>query len=129
MKKPKLSSLAVITALFAVFLLGFFAGRSGGRGDVILSLPASMETASAPSTVAPHTVASATEEALFPVNINTADLPQLMALPGIGEVLARRIIAYRETNGDFAAVTDLMKVEDIGEKRLEGILDLITVGD
>ena len=64
----------------------------------------------------------------FPININLADREQLMALPGIGETLADRILAYRETHGAFPNVTDLMNVEGIGEKRMEEMLELVTTG-
>ena len=64
----------------------------------------------------------------FPIDINRADTEQLTALPGIGEVLAKRIIAYREENGSFLSTDELKNVEGIGEKRLEAIVDLITIG-
>ena len=64
----------------------------------------------------------------FPIDINRADAEQLTALPGIGEVLAGRIVAYREENGSFLSTQELQNVEGIGEKRLDAILDLITVG-
>ena len=51
-----------------------------------------------------------------------------MALPGIGEVLAERILNFREEHGNFSSVDELLNVEGIGKKRLEEILDLITVG-
>ena len=51
-----------------------------------------------------------------------------MALPGIGEVLAERIVAYREENGNFSSPEELLNVEGVGKKRLEEILDLITIG-
>ena len=47
-----------------------------------------------------------------------------MALPGIGEVLAERILSYRTEYGNFATVEGLLNVEGIGEKRIEEILDL-----
>ena len=46
----------------------------------------------------------------------------------IGEVLARRIIDYRESAGDFRTVEELINVEGIGEKWMEQILDLVTIG-
>ena len=53
------------------------------------------------------------------VNINTANLKELCTLSGIGEVKAQAIIAWREENGSFATIEDLMKVKGIGTKTLE----------
>lgn len=61
------------------------------------------------------------------VNINTADEAQLQLLPGIGPVLAQRIVAWRQTNGDFAIAEDLLAVEGIGLTKLEEIRDLIMI--
>lgn len=61
------------------------------------------------------------------VNINTADSNALCTLPGIGESRARDIIAYRETNGAFASIEDIMKVSGIKESAFSKIKDLITV--
>lgn len=55
------------------------------------------------------------------VNINTASLQELAALPGIGEVLAGRILLYRENAGPFEAAEDLLNVEGIGMGRLEAL--------
>jgi len=61
------------------------------------------------------------------VDLNRAGLEELMSLPGIGEVLAGRILEYRAQNGDFHSVQELTKVEGIGEKTLMKLLNYITV--
>ena len=53
------------------------------------------------------------------VNINTATKEELMRVPGIGEVYADRIIAYREQYGNFETLNELTNIKGIGEKRLE----------
>lgn len=63
-----------------------------------------------------------------PVNINTAGKEELITLPGVGDTLARRILEHRSEVGSFSKVTDLMLVEGIGEKRMEELLDYITIG-
>lgn len=119
--------LAVVTVLFVGFTLGLFVGRNTGSGTVTLAVPAQMQTApTAAATAAAETVPE--ETVSFPVNINTADADTLTALPGIGRVLAERIVAYRRQNGSFRAIEEITKVEGIGEKKAEAILDLITVG-
>lgn len=119
--------LAVVTALFVGFTLGLFIGRNSGSGTVTLAVPAQMQTApTAAATAAAETVPE--ETVSFPVNINTADADTLTALPGIGRVLAERIVAYRQQNGPFRAIEEITEVEGIGEKKAEAILELITVG-
>ncbi|MBO6793610.1 MAG: helix-hairpin-helix domain-containing protein [Balneolaceae bacterium] len=60
-----------------------------------------------------------------PISINTATLSQLTDLPGIGNTYAQRIIEYRETNGDFTSVDELVNVKGIGERTLEKIKPFI----
>jgi competence protein ComEA len=61
------------------------------------------------------------------ININTADDNTLQSLPGIGPVLSKRIIDYRNQNGLFEVIEDIKDVSGIGEKKFEGIKDLICV--
>lgn len=63
-----------------------------------------------------------------PVNINTATQPQLEALPGIGAAMAGRILEYRQKNGGFKKVEDLMNVRGIGERNFLRLKPLVTVG-
>lgn len=126
--KNKISVLlAAVTVLFVGFTLGLFVGRNSGSGTVTLAVPAQMQTAPTAAATAPtQTVPDKTVS--FPVNINTADAETLAALPGIGQVLAKRILAYRQQNGSFRVVEEITNVEGIGEKKAEAILELITVG-
>ncbi|WP_420901070.1 helix-hairpin-helix domain-containing protein [Micromonospora tulbaghiae] len=62
-----------------------------------------------------------------PVNLNTATLAQLDALPGVGPVLAQRILDHRDRNGGFRSVSDLRQVDGIGDARYEQLKELVTV--
>jgi competence protein ComEA len=64
-----------------------------------------------------------------PVNLNTATPEELEALPGIGPVLAARIVEYRTAHGPFTAVEELLDVPGIGEALLEKLRPLVTVGE
>lgn len=61
------------------------------------------------------------------VNLNTADVAALMALPGIGESRAKAIISYREQHGAFAQIEDIMKISGIKQAAFSKIKDKITV--
>lgn len=62
------------------------------------------------------------------ININTADMAQLCTLSGIGESRAKDIIAYREQNGPFQAIEDIMKVNGIKDATFDKIKEEIAVG-
>ncbi len=62
-----------------------------------------------------------------PINVNDADIDMLMSLPGIGEKTAQQIGIYRDANGPFKSVDDLLKVKGIGPKVLEKIRPLVSV--
>jgi len=61
------------------------------------------------------------------VNINTASASELDSLPGVGEVIAQRIVDFRTANGPFGSVDDLLEVSGIGEVTLEDMRELVTV--
>ncbi len=61
------------------------------------------------------------------ININTASKEQLMSIPGIGETRADAILSYREENGSFSNVEDIMQVDGIKEGMYEKIKDYIKI--
>lgn len=61
------------------------------------------------------------------VNLNTADAAALDTLPRIGAAMAQRIIDWRDANGRFTSVEDLLAVPGIGDKMLEALRELVTV--
>jgi competence protein ComEA len=62
-----------------------------------------------------------------PVNLNTATQAELETLPGIGPRAAQRILEYRQKNGSFKKIEELMNVKGIGEKSFLKLKPLITV--
>ncbi|NIK61017.1 ComEA family DNA-binding protein [Kribbella shirazensis] len=89
--------------------------------QIIVGHPAtSPPTNQAPSTTAPSpTTTPGTPGA--PVNLNTATLAQLDALPGVGPVLAQRILDYRTQNGPFTTIDQLQEVPGVGPKKFDSL--------
>ena len=146
MKKQKIPILVLITCIFAAFVFGFFAGRNLNRTPVQIRTISPVPETTAASTEKPPSEPAVEEAAFayeedayaggsdapsvsFPININTATAQQLENLPGIGPVIAQRIVDYRDANGPFTAPGQLMNVSGIGQKRLEAIWDYITIGE
>ena len=63
-----------------------------------------------------------------PVDVNSASVEELMSVPGIGQVVAQRIVEFREKNGPYKSVDDLLKVQGIGEKSLAKLRDHLSAG-
>lgn len=92
-----------------------------------ISVSSSPSSTSSPSD--PSSGISDTPSAAHLVDINRADATQLDTLPGIGPALSQRIIEYRQQNGRFETVEELVNVKGIGEKTLEKLKPYITCGD
>ena len=125
MKNRGAICLVLIACIFTSGLLGFYIGRNTGGSRITVSnyTPETQPSDPAtPSTVTPETTSPQS------VNINTATFDELQTVPGIGPVLAQRIIDYREANGPFESASQLTMVSGIGLKTLEEIMDYITVG-
>lgn len=86
----------------------------------IISTQAEQKAASAPAK-------STAAAPAAPVNLNTANQAQLESLPGIGPKAAQRILEYRQKNGNFKKVEDLMNVKGIGEKAFLKLKPMLTV--
>jgi len=98
--------------------------RSGWTG--VVAEPVVQTYAPVPAEEIP----SAAEPASAPgglIDLNRASLQELQELPGIGPKTAEKIVAYRETT-PFQRIDDLMEVHGIGEKKMEAVRNLVTVG-
>ncbi len=104
--------------LFFAFTAGFYLSRVTQSPIVQITRTSS---ASATAAATPNT-------AVFPIDINTACQTQLIALPGIGEVTAEKIVTYRTENGPFLDVNELIRIDGIGQKKLDNILPYIIIG-
>ncbi len=84
-------------------------------------------TVTTPAETTPPTVGTTAPVNQFPININTATLEELDLIPGIGPVIAQRILDYRAEIGQFTSVEELLDVKGIGEKTLAKMLEYITI--
>ena len=119
MKKVSSILLLTITALF-MLCVGAMIFNEYDQAQIIplIDRPLVSNADSADSPITPE----------GKININTASAEDLTLLDGIGEVLSKRIIAYREENGPFQQPEDLLNVKGIGKVTLSKIIDYISVG-
>ena len=130
MKDKLLLALGAFCVVLVVFTMGLFVGRNMGGDEIVVNrIPPATEKVdilAAMETEPPEPTEPPPTEPRYPININTADAEALDYLPGIGPELAGRIVDYREANGAFMELTDLLNVSGIGPGRLEKILPYIT---
>ena len=108
-------------------LAGVNLARKVGDGEqVAVGVPPAPDAAGAPAAAgAAAAGAGAAGAAAAPLDLNTATVEQLDALPGVGPVTAQRIVDWRARNGRFATVDQLREVEGIGERRLGQLRELV----
>ncbi len=96
---------------------------------VLIAVPATSAAAQTPSRQGTSRSRSAAKPASTAiVNLNTATAADLEALPGIGAKTAARIVEYRQKNGPFKKVEELMNVRGVGEKNFLKLKPQLTVG-
>jgi competence protein ComEA len=99
------------------------------RSIVVAAVAVLAAAATVPAAHAQETApAAAQARASAPLNINTATAEQFEALPGLGAKTAARIVEYRQKNGGFKKLEDLMNVRGIGEKNFLRLKPLLTIG-
>ena len=108
----------ILLGLTAVFLCALAGLSLRDRQDRVPGVVIETEAEVSPEEIAPD---------FPPVDLNTATAEELDTLPGIGESLARRIIAYREANGPFGSIEEIMEVSGIGEAKFAELEDRVTV--
>jgi competence protein ComEA len=89
--------------------------------QVVVGAPAPAAGPAPPDTGTPGAAGAPTA----PVSLNTATVDQLQTLPGVGPVLARRIVDYRTRHGGFRSVDQLREVDGIGERRFADLRPLV----
>ncbi len=126
MKKSNIWTILVPALICAAILIGVFVRRISAGSTIhlehtVATIPDSEDNDS-------HTDKKPPQSPVQKIDINKATPEILAVLPGIGNVLAQRIVNFRNTNGPFETVEDLLMVSGIGKKKLNDIIAYITVG-
>lgn len=121
-KKSSRLIMLVVFTLFIGFTAGMLVGRHTKETEIEVSKYDQIVLQST------QNQSRGSEQIVGKININTATQDQLVSLPGIGEATAQKIIVYRQNNGVFKSVYELLNISGIGDKKLNELLDYITVG-
>jgi competence protein ComEA len=138
MQKYKSLLFPLLALCFLLVMTGYFLGRQSAAGAVLTTQRAApAETGAVPESfpgqtgtpdrALPGVDAPDRTAAAGRLDLNRATLEELMALPGIGEARAQRILDYRAEHGPFRQAAELMNVSGIGEKIYAGLRDLVYV--
>jgi len=124
------SALAVEAEVYvggAVISPGWYPLEEGDSIGDVISMAGGVASDADPTRVKLYVFESGEGSEPQQISINRAQAWLLDALPGIGPALAQNIIQYREQNGPFVMIEELMMVPGIGEVKYDGLKDLITV--
>ena len=116
MRKTNRWTPIILTVIFTAVIFGIFIYQQHG-GSRAVSLSQIQNTTGHPLSFVEGKI-----------NVNNATAEELTTLPGIGEKLSQRIIAYRNEHGPFLHESDLKNVSGIGDAKLDAIIDYITLG-
>ena len=114
----KIAFLILVVVLFAGTVLLHPAGSTRGRKAVVLD-----------GREITLTEAEKLIKSIRAVDVNTATAREISSIPGVGAVLASRIVEHREFHGDFCSEKDLLEVKGIGEKKLKSIRGYINLNE
>ena len=117
--------LIALTLAFLATLAGFALREEAAAGD---AYRAGAEDTYRVGTERSVPAQAAGADAYGPLDVNTATAEELQGLMGIGPVLAQAIVDYRAEHGPFRSVDELLEVSGIGEAKLDGIRNEVTVG-
>lgn len=114
---------------FAIVIIGALAFAGAPAAFAQSAQPAAAKAAVPKAPAKPRVPSAARVRATpgAPVNLNAASLAQLQSLPGVGPSTAQRILDYRQKNGAFKKIEELMNVKGLGEKSFLKLKPLITV--
>ena len=120
-------SLALVLLFSAAVLLTVHRGRVPGTDTVLPAVRAEQTQLLAGSDGGTRAPSEFLPEET--IDLNSATVEELQRLDGIGPALAQAIVDYREQNGPFTALEQLLEIPGIGEKRLEKNRDRLRLGD